>query len=129
VIFTSRLPQEEEMSAAVVALDSYVRGTQEAVVELRREAASAVARQRRLREELGALRWRARQIERQASRALARGDDLLGRQILFRGMLTLKTRDTLEAELAESRGHVARLLTSMVRAENRERSAQAPGKR
>jgi len=87
--------------------------------ELRREAASAVARQQQLREELVAIRARAREIERQASRALARGEDMLGRQILARGMVTLKTRDSLEAELLRCRGDVARLLATMVRAENR----------
>ena len=107
------------MSAAGVALDRFVQGTEGAVVELRREAVNAVARQRQLREELAAIRARACAIERQAARALERGDDLLARQVLARGIFTLKTRDHLEAELADSRGHVARLLTTMVRAENR----------
>jgi phage shock protein A len=115
VVATSLHSQEDEMSAAVVALDPFVRGTQEGVAELRREAASAVARQQRLREELGAIRPRARSIERQASRALDRGDEILGRQILARGMVTLKAREALEAELVQSRGDVARLLTAMVR--------------
>jgi phage shock protein A len=105
------------MSAAVVALDPYVPGS--AVAELRRKAVDAVVRQQQLREELAAIRARAYEVERQASRALARGDDLLARQILARGIFTLKTRDSLEAELVESRGHVARLLTTMVRTENR----------
>jgi len=119
VVASSRHSQEDEMSAVVVALDPFVRGTQDAVAELRREAASAVARQQQLREELVAIRARAREIERQASRALARGEDMLGRQILARGMVTLKTRDSLEAELLRCRGDVARLLATMVRAENR----------
>ena len=107
------------MSAAVVALDPFVPATESAVLELRREAVSAVARQQQLREELEAIRARACEIERQASLALARGDDLLGRQILARGMFTLQTRDALEAELAGARGQVCRLLTTMVRTENR----------
>ena len=107
------------MSAAVVALDPFVGGTESAVVELRREAVNAVVRQQQIRDELAAIRTRACEIEQQASRALARRDDLLARQILARGIFTLKTRDTLEAELAQSRGQVARLLTTMVRTENR----------
>jgi phage shock protein A len=107
------------MSAVVVALDPFVRSTESAVAELRREAVDAVVRQQQLREQLAAIRARACEVERQASRALARGDDLLARQILARGIFTLKTRDSLQAELAESRGHVARLLTTMVRTENR----------
>ncbi len=113
------------MSAAVVALDPFVPGAESAVVELRREAVSAVARQQRLLEELEVIRTRACEIERRASRALARGDDVLGRQILARGMFTLKTRDALEADLTEARDHVCRLLTTMVRAEKR--TLQASG--
>jgi len=107
------------MSAVVVALDPFVQGTKSAVVELRREAVSAVVRLQQIREELATIRARACEIEREASRALERGDELLARQTLARGIFTLKTRDALEAELAESRGHVARLLTTMVRTENR----------
>ncbi len=107
------------MSAAVVALDPSAQGAESAVVELRREAVNAVARQQQVREELAAIRTRASEVERQAARALARGEELLARQVLARGMFTLKTRDALEAELVESRGHVASLLTTMVRAENR----------
>jgi phage shock protein A len=107
------------MSAALVAPNPFAQDTHAAVVELRREAVSAVARQQQLREELSAIAKQAREIEQQASRALARGEDLLARQILARGIFTLKARDTLEAELAEARGHVARLLATMVRTENR----------
>ena len=107
------------MSAAVVAFDPFVQDMEGAVVELRRDAVNAVIRQQRLREEIAAIRTRASEIEQQASRALARGEDLLARQILARGICTLKTRDVLEAELAEARGHVGQLLATMVRAENR----------
>jgi phage shock protein A len=119
VVTTSLQSQEDEMSAAGVAFNPFVPGTESAVAELRRKAVDAVVRQQQLREELAAIRARACEVERQASRALARGDDLLARQILARGIFTLKTRDHLEAELVESRGHVARLLTTMVRTENR----------
>jgi phage shock protein A len=107
------------MSAVVFDLDPFARSTDNAVVELRREAVSAVARQEQLRRELAGIRTRACEIEEQASRAISRGDGILARQILARGMLTLQTRDALEAELVSSRGEVARLLEAMVRTENR----------
>ena len=107
------------MSAAVVALDPFVQGKESAVAELRREAVSAVVRQQQIRDELAAIRTRASEIERQAARALARGDELLGRQILARGLFTLKTRDALEAEFVECRAALARALTTMVRTEKR----------
>jgi phage shock protein A len=118
--------KEGEMSAARVALDPFVQNMEGAVVELRREAVNAVIQQQRLREEMSAIRTRASEIEQQASQALARGEDLLARQILARGIFTLKTRDALEAELAEARGHVAQLLTTMVRTENRAWSERRP---
>jgi phage shock protein A len=114
------------MSAAVVALDPCAQGTDSAVAELRREALSAVVRQQQLREELAAIRTQACEIERRAARALARGDDLLGRQILARGIFTLKARDALEAELVECRAHVGRLLATMVRTEDRAWRATDP---
>jgi phage shock protein A len=114
------------MNAAVVALDPCAQGTESAVAELRREALSAVVRQQQLREELDATRARAGEIERRAARALARGDDLLGRQILARGIFTLKAREALEAELVGCRAHVARLLATMVRAEDRAWRATNP---
>jgi len=107
------------MSAALVAPHLHAQDTEGAVVELRREAVSAVARQQRLREDLSAVAKQAREVEQKASRALARGEDLLARQILARGLFTLKTRDALEAELALSRTEVSRLLATMVRAEDR----------
>jgi phage shock protein A len=105
------------MSAALVAPHPFAQDTH--VVELRREAVNAVARQQQLRQEIAKIRAQAREIEQQASRALSRGEDLLARQILARGLYTLTMRDALEAELADARGHVSRLLATMVRAENR----------
>ncbi len=107
------------MSAAGFALDPCAPFTESAVAELRREAVSAVVRQQHLREELAAIRARACEIERRAARALARGDDLHGRQILARGIFTLKARESLEADLVECRAELARLLATMVQAENR----------
>jgi phage shock protein A len=114
------------MSAAVVALDPCAQGTQSAVAELRREAVSAVVRQQQVRDELAAICTQACEIERRAARALARGDDLLGRQILARGIFTLKAREALEAEIVECRAHLARLLATMVRAEDRDWRATFP---
>jgi hypothetical protein len=119
-------PEEDEMSAAGFALDPCARVTESAVAELRRAAVSAVVRQQQVREELDAIRTQAGHIERRAARALARGDDLIGRQILARGIFTLKARDALEAELAECRTHVARLLASMVQAQKRAWQATSP---
>jgi phage shock protein A len=119
-------PEEDVMSAAVVALDPCTQGTESVVVELRREALRAVVRQQQVREELAAIRAHAIEIERRAARALARGDDLAGRQILARGMFMLHTRDALEAELAECRANLARLLATMVRAEDRAWRAAHP---
>jgi phage shock protein A len=114
------------MSAAGFALDPCARVTESAVAELRREALRAVVRQQQVREELAAIRTQACEIERRAARALERGDDLLGRQILARGMFTLQTRDALESELAECRAHVAGLLATMVQAEDRVWQATNP---
>ena len=108
-----------KMSGTQVAAHSLVRDTGETIVALRREAAVAVARQRRLQESLLPERARADAVEDEARRALARGEELLARQVLARGLCTLETRRQLERELDEARRHVARLLATLVRAENR----------
>jgi phage shock protein A len=110
-----------KMSVSGVAPPFAVRDTEETIAELRREAASAVALQQRLLEENRAVRARAGEIEEQARRALAKGDELLARQILARGLCTLEARTLLEKELVESRRRVAGLLTTLVRTEDRAR--------
>ena len=107
------------MSGTQVAAPPFVRDTGETVLALRREAALAVARQRRLEESLVQERARAEAVEDEARRARARGEELLARQVLARGLCTLETRRQLESELDEARRHVARLLARVVRAENR----------
>jgi phage shock protein A len=107
------------MSGTPVAPYPLVRDAGETIFELRREAVEAVARQRRLQERLSPVRVQADGIEEQARRALARGENLLVRQVLARGLCALETRRQLEAELDEARRHVSRLLATLVRAENR----------
>lgn len=108
-----------KMSGTQVAPHSLARDTGETIVAIRREAALSVARQRLLRELLSHTRAQARAVEDEARRALARGEDLLARQILARGLCTLETRRQLEQEIDEARRDVARLLATLVRAENR----------
>ena len=107
------------MSGTQVAAHSLVRDTGETILALRREAVLAVARQRRLQESLFQARARAEAVENEARRALARGEELLARQVLARGLCTLETRRQLESDLDEARRQVARLLARVVRAENR----------
>jgi phage shock protein A len=107
------------MRGTDVALHPLVHDTDKAVVELRRGAVEAVARQRGLQETISPVRAQADAIEDEARRALARGEDLLARQILARGLCTIEMRERLEKELDGSRRHIARLLTTLVRAEDR----------
>lgn len=107
------------MSVGEVALVHLADRIGGAVAELRREAVSAVVRQRRLREELSQVQAEAALIEERASRALRRKEDTLARRILARGISTLKTRDALEEEIVDARRRVSEILTALVRAENR----------
>jgi phage shock protein A len=111
--------KEDAMRTAEAALLHFVSDAQGSVVELRRDAVTAVVRQQRIREELSRVRPQAAWIEERASRALARGEELRGRQILADGLCTLEARDALEAELREARERLTGILTALVRAENR----------
>jgi phage shock protein A len=108
------------MCVAEVAALPFVRDGEGAIVALRREAVEAVARQQRLHAEVLAARAQAIEIEDAARRALSAGDGLLARQVLARGLCTLEARDRLERELEDSRRLLARLLSNIVRTENRE---------
>jgi hypothetical protein len=88
------------------------------VVELRREAVSAVARQQKLREALDLVRARAAFIETRAKRALGRGEEIRARRIIAQGVCTLKERDALEEKVEEARRRVSLTLVALVQAEN-----------
>ena len=107
------------MSAVEMAVLPFVSGLEGTVVELRREAASAAARQQRLRAEAAGVRSRAAAIELEARRAFARGEERLARQVLARGLGALEARDQLERELEDARRSLAGLLATLVRTENR----------
>ena len=107
------------MSVGEIALVHLAERIGGAVAELRREAVTAVVRQRRLREELSQVQGEAALIEEKASRALRRKEDTLARRILARGISTLKTRDALEEDIVDARRRVSEILTALVRAEDR----------
>jgi phage shock protein A len=95
------------------------RETGSAVIELRREAAAAVGRERRIRNELVPLRELAEQIEERARRAWDEGEEILARQILAQGLCALAARDALEADLVSVQRRIRELLVEMVQHENR----------
>jgi phage shock protein A len=106
-----------------VPVGPLAREGEASVVELRREAVAAVARQQRLREQLAAVRPQAAGIEQKACRAFERGEELLARQILARGLWALQTRDALEEQLGAARRHVRARLAAVARAESGARRA------
>jgi phage shock protein A len=88
------------------------------ILELRREMVVVVARERQLARELEATSRLAGSVERQASWALDRGDELLARQIVARHIGTLTARDVLESDLARARRLRAAMPGHLVRMEN-----------
>jgi phage shock protein A len=118
------------MSAAEVAALPFASSAslEEAVVELRRQAAVAVAHQRRLRDEAAAVRARAAAIEAEARRALARGGERSARQVLAQGLSTLEARAQLDRDIEGARRSVAALLATLVRTENRAWGLRAPAR-
>jgi phage shock protein A len=97
---------------------------EESIVDLRRETVIAVARQSRLRKHLFAAEEASSGVELRATLAVQRGDEFGARQILGRKIGALKTRDALEAELAEASGESARLVAGLIRMEDRAQLAR-----
>jgi phage shock protein A len=94
-----------------------------AAFELRRETVAAVTQQQLLREEAFAARRLADAVEGRASRAFAKGDSLLARQILARDMYILKTCEALEDGLTLANRSVAELLRRLMQTEDQARWA------
>jgi phage shock protein A len=97
---------------------------EESIVDLRREAVTAVARQSRLRKRLFAAEEASRGVELEATLVWKRGDEIQARQILGRKILALKSRDALAAELAEANACSAGLVASLIRMEDRAQLAR-----
>ena len=107
-----------------LAIGQLIGDLEESIVDLRRETVTAVARQNRLRQRFFAAEETARHVEREASMALARGDELRARHVLSRQIGALKARDTLEVELVEAGRISAGLVASLIRMEDRAQLAR-----
>ena len=107
-----------------LAIEQLIGDLEESIVDLRRETVTAVARQNRLRRRFFAAEEAAGQVEREASMALARGEELRARHVLSRQIGALKARDTLEVALVEAGRVSARLVAALLRMEDRAQLAR-----
>jgi phage shock protein A len=85
---------------------------------------SAVAQQNRVRRQYFAAEKAAGGIEREASMALARGEERRARHVLGRRIGALVARDRLEVELAEAGRVSAELVATLIRMEDRAQLAR-----
>jgi len=115
------LERAEDPGAAIEAL---IGDLEEAIVDLRREMVTAVAHQNRVRTHLFTAETAAARVEHEASMALACGNELRARHTLSRGIRTLTVRDELELELASAGRVSARLVTALIRMEDRAQLAR-----
>jgi phage shock protein A len=113
--------EAEEPEAAIEGLMAEIDTS---IVELRREMVMAIARRNRLRYELLRAEESASQVERQASLALARGNEVRARHLLGREIGALKARDALEVELTEAARATARLVATLIRMEDQAQIAR-----
>jgi phage shock protein A len=113
--------EADEPGAAIERLLGEIEAS---IVDLRREMVIAVARQNRLRQQLFQAEERAGRVEREASLALARGDELRARHLLGREIGVLKTRDALDVELVEAGTASGRLVAALIRMEDQAQLAR-----
>jgi phage shock protein A len=107
-----------------VMIKQIIRDMDEAVVELRRETVSAVAREKQLVKQIGAAEDLAKDLEAKARFALDQGDQELSRRVLGKKIQTIKSRDALVAELESARKLAVQLTTDMRRMEQQAQSAR-----
>jgi len=101
------------------AIEELIDDLEESIVDLRREMVTAVAHQSRVRRQFFAADETAGRVEREASMALACGEELRARHALSREIGTLRARDELEVELAVAGRVSAGLVAALIRMEDR----------
>ena len=106
------------------AIEKLIGDLEESIVDLRREMVTAVAHQNQVRKDLFAAEEVAGRIEREASMALAGGEELRARHALSREIGTLRARDELELDLAVAGRTSARLVAALIRMEDRAQVAR-----
>ncbi len=106
------------------AIEDLIGDLEASIVDLRREMVTAVARESQVRQDLFASEEEAGRVEREASMALARGEDLEARHALSRGVGALRARDDLEVELVFAGRISARLVAALIRMEDRAQAAR-----
>jgi phage shock protein A len=102
-----------------LAIGQLIGDLEESIVDLRRETVTAVAHQNRLRRQLFAAEEAAGPVEREASIALACGEELRARHVVSRQIGALATRDRLDVELGEAGRVSAELVAALIRMEDR----------
>ena len=107
-----------------LAIEQLIGDLEESIVDLRRETVTAVAHQSRLRRQFFAAEEAAGHVEREASMALARGEELRARHVVGRQIGALATRDRLEGELVEAGRVSAGLVAALIRMEDRAQLAR-----
>jgi phage shock protein A len=107
-----------------VMIKQIIRDMDEAIVELRREAVSAVAREKQLGKQIGAAEDLAKDLEGKARFALDQGDHELSRRVLGKKIRTLKSRDALVVDLDGARKLAEQLTTDLRRMEEQAQTAR-----
>lgn len=102
-----------------LAIGQLIGDLEESIVDLRRETVTAIAHQNRLRRQFFAAEEAASHVEREASIALACGEELRARHVVSRQIGALAARDQLEVEVGEAGRVSAELVAALIRMEDR----------
>ncbi len=89
----------DEAEDPEVMVKQIIRDIEESIIELRREAVKAVARQKQLQKQIQTSGDLAEDLESKAEQALTGDDEPLARQILGKKLHTQRAKETLEKEL------------------------------
>lgn len=117
----SLLDQAEDPEVMVKQL---IRDMEESIIELRREAVRAVARQKQLEKQIQAAGDLTQELEQKAALALHKEDEGLARQALGRKLHTERTREALARELESAASIAERLKGDLTRLEDQAQSAR-----
>ncbi len=107
-----------------VMVKQIIRDMEEAVIELRREAVRAVAREKQLEKQIATATELASELEDKARSALKTGNEELARAIVSKKLLTTETLERLEKEHGSAREAADRLRSDMSRIKEQMQTAR-----
>jgi phage shock protein A len=107
-----------------VMVKQIIRDMEGGIIDLRRETVRAVAREKRLQQQMVASRELVAELEDRARAALSAEDENLARRLVSRKLHTLRTQEVMQDELRDANRSAQELKDNLIRLEDQVQAAR-----